>query len=104
MLDIIHQNGSQKFLAGVYFVDREEIKAEEGKEEEEAKEVFNIVLYIEGLGTVKVAQYDSLDIAYAIFAHMVKLEHVGGLAILPPDKPENIQTFLASETGWALYK
>ena len=102
MLKIIHKNGSQKFETGTYFVDKEEIKAEEGKEE--AKDVFNIVLYIEGIGSVKVAQYDNLDRAYAVFAHMVRLERVNGIAILPPDNDEAIGQFQANDIGWTLFK
>lgn len=89
-------------MAGTYFVDKEDVKIEEDKEE--TKEVFNIVIFIEGLGTVKVAQYDKFETAYAIFAHMVRLERVGGLAILPPDVQDNVNVFLTSETGWGLFK
>ena len=99
MLNVIHQNGCQKFLTGTYFVDRQQAT-------EDKKEAFNIVVYVEGLQNpfVAIAQYNKAETAYAIFAHLIKIERLGELALLPIDDEEHVKGFLGSEGGWVLFK
>ncbi len=104
MLKIIHQNGSQKFEVGTYFINKQEVK--ESEDAKEAKTVYNIIIHLSGLDNPfwTVAQYDTLESACVVFNQMVKLERNNGIAILPPDNAEAIAAFRSSDTGWSLLK
>ena len=95
MLDIIHQNGTQKLSASNYYVDLQ-VSNDPNVVEDPATVPTNIIAYIENYGMLIIAQYDSYDDACAVFAHMVVLDREHGLAVLPKDDPTEIQEFLDS--------
>ena len=103
MLNIIHQNGTQKFETGNYFIDK--TRPPEGiKEGTEFKTGYILVAIIEGAGAVTLAEYDNYNDICAIFAHLVKLEKNCGLAVLPIDEKTKIEQFLANDYGWDMFR
>lgn len=99
MLNIIHQDGSQKFESGTYYVNKEE-------------QSYTIFVIVPDLGEVAVASYDKEEVANAIFAHMVLLEQSldkAGftrpvIAVLPKDNMADVKEFLSTQWGFGLWK
>lgn len=96
MLELIHQNGLQKIITAVYYVEPPYSSEEE---DAESSSIYATTIYalVSDYGMIPVAQYDKLEDARAVFAHLVTLEGEHGLAVLPKDDPAEIQEFLLSD-------
>ena len=97
-MELIHQNGLQKISTTVYYVEPCYNAAEEGAQPE--FQYATIYVLVDAYGMVPVAQYDKLEDASAIFAHMVDLDKELELAVLPKDDPAEIQEFLTVTKGY----
>ena len=98
MLEVIHQNGLQKINTKVYYVEPTYSEPNPDNEEDKPELLFaTIYALVDSYGMVPLAQYDSLDDASAIFAHLVFIERNGGLAVLPKDDPKEIEEFLVTK-------
>lgn len=105
MLDLIHQNRTQKISAHTYWVEKVDpnTDAPEGQTSE-GKPYYNIVAIVPDVGPVAIAAYDSENDACAIFAHMVEIDLECGLVVMPRDDEKEIKEFLASSDGRGLLR
>ena len=115
MLNIIHQNGTQKLESGNYFVEKTPTPpSAPGMPKEKDPGTYSIFAYVNGLDVVEVARYDKEIDANRVFAQMVVLEgntvdvRAGivrpSIAVLPEDDPQEIKHFLKSQYGYNLFK
>ena len=93
MLDLIHQNRTQKISAHTYWVEKVDPNADAPEGQiSEGKPYYNIVAIVPDVGPVAIAAYDSENDACAIFAHICEKFSLDPTAcVFVDDKAENVQ-------------